>query len=273
MCRWLAYLGNPIYLEELIYKPKYSLIEQSLAARTSETVTNGDGFGVGWYGSRATPGVYRNIRPAWNDTNLKDLAAQIASPLFLAHVRAATSTAVQQTNCHPFRYGKWLFVHNGVIENFQDIKRDLVFGIDPKLYPAIEGSTDSEIMFYLALTFGLVENPIEALEMMVGFIERISQDNWKSSSIQMTLGISEGTRLIAVRYSTIGRSRTLYYSKNWRACEELNPECNIFSENARLVVSEPLTDLTDDWEEVPESTAIVIHPDSMVMQSFQPRSL
>ena len=204
---------------------------------------------------------------------MRDLAAQIASPLFLAHVRAATSTAVQQTNCHPFRYGKWLFVHNGVIENFQDIKRDLVFGIDPKLYPAIEGSTDSEIMFYLALTFGLVENPIEALEMMVGFIERISEDNWKSPSIQMTLGISEGTRLIAVRYSTIGRSRTLYYSKNWRACEELSPECNIFSENARLVVSEPLTDLTDDWEEVPESTAIVIQSDRMVMQSFQPRSL
>ncbi|MDJ0678212.1 MAG: class II glutamine amidotransferase [Calothrix sp. MO_167.B42] len=269
MCRWLAYLGNSIYLEELIYKPKHSLIEQSLAARTSETTTNGDGFGVGWYGSRVTPGVYRNIQPAWNDSNLRDLAAQIASPLFLAHVRAATSTAVQQTNCHPFRYDKWLFVHNGVIDNFKDIKRDLVLGIAPELYPAIEGTTDSEIMFYLALTFGLDEDPINALEMMVGFIEQVCQARRVPKSIQMTLGISEGKRLIAVRYSSIGRSRTLYYSKNWRACEELNPECELFSGNSRLVVSEPLTDLTDDWEEVPESTAIIIQSDSMTIQSFQ----
>ncbi|KST68504.1 glutamine amidotransferase [Mastigocoleus testarum BC008] len=272
MCRWLAYLGNPIYLEELIYKPKHSLIDQSLAARTSETTTNGDGFGVGWYGNRVTPGVYRNIQPAWNDNNLKDLAAQIASPLFLAHVRAATSTAVQQTNCHPFRYDKWLFVHNGVIDNFKHIKRDLALAIAPDLYPFIEGSTDSEIMFYLALTFGLADDPVNALEMMVGFIEQVSQDNGGTTSIQMTLGISEGKRLIAVRYSTIGQSRTLYCSKNWRACQELNPECDIFSENARLVVSEPLTDLTDDWEEVPESTAIIIQSDHTVTQSFQPRS-
>ncbi len=272
MCRWLAYLGNPIYLEELIYKPKHSLIDQSLAARTSETTTNGDGFGVGWYGSRVTPGVYRSIQPAWNDSNLRDLAAQIPSPLFLAHVRAATSTAVQQSNCHPFRYDKWLFVHNGVIKNFLQIKRDLVLAIAPSFYPAIEGTTDSEIMFYLALTFGLTDDPINALEMMVGFIEQLNGEHGVTRySVQMTLGISEGTRLIAVRYSTIGKSRSLYCSRHWRACSELNPECDLFSGNAHLVVSEPLTDLTDDWEEVPESTAIIIQSDHMVMRSFQPR--
>ncbi|NER53077.1 MAG: class II glutamine amidotransferase [Symploca sp. SIO1A3] len=124
---------------------------------------DGDGFGVGWYGSRVTPGVYRSIQPAWNDRNLRDLAAQIASPLFLAHVRAATETAVQQSNSHPFRYGKWLLVHNGVIDNFQQIKRELVLAIAPELYPAIEGTTDSEIMFYLALTFGLTNEIVNPL--------------------------------------------------------------------------------------------------------------
>ncbi|NES00611.1 MAG: class II glutamine amidotransferase [Symploca sp. SIO1B1] len=270
MCRWLAYLGNPIYLEDLIYKPEHSLIDQSLAARTSVTTTNGDGFGVGWYGNRVTPGVYRNIQPAWNDRNLRDLAAQISSPLFLAHVRAATETAVQQSNCHPFRYGKWLFVHNGVIDNFQHIKRELVLGIAPELYPAIQGTTDSEIMFYLALTFGLTNEPVPALEQMVRFIERVSRDNGVSASVQMTLGITEGEHIIAVRYSTIQRSRSLYYSKSWRSCQLLNPWCKQLSENARVVVSEPLTALTDDWEEVPESTALTIQAKHVVMQPFQP---
>ena len=270
MCRWLAYLGNPIYLEDLIYKPEHSLIHQSLAARTSVTTTNGDGFGVGWYGSRVTPGVYRSIQPAWNDRNLRNLAAQIESPLFLAHVRAATETAVQQSNCHPFQYGKWLFVHNGVIDNFQHIKRELALAIAPELYPAIQGTTDSEIMFYLALTFGLTNKPVPALEQMVRFIERVSQDNGMSASVQMTLGISDGEQIIAIRYSTEGRARTLYYSKSWRSCQLLNPWCEQMSENARVVVSEPLTALTDDWEEVPESTAVIMQAQEVEIQPFQP---
>ena len=177
---------------------------------------------------------------------------------------------MQQSNCHPFRYGKWLFVHNGVIDNFQHIKRELVLGIAPELYPAIQGTTDSEIMFYLALTFGLTNEPVPALEQMVRFIEQVSRDNGVSASVQMTLGITEGEHIIAVRYSTIQRSRSLYYSKSWRSCQLLNPWCKQLSENARVVVSEPLTALTDDWEEVPESTAIIMQAHHVEMQPFQP---
>src|SRR3712207_7406098 len=112
MCRWLAYSGSPILLEELLYKPDHSLIDQSLHARMGVETTNGDGFGVGWYSARdrSRPGRYRNVNPAWNDANLRDLAQHIESPLFLAHIRATTGTPVQQTNCHPFRHGRWLFV-------------------------------------------------------------------------------------------------------------------------------------------------------------------
>ena len=120
MCRWLAYSGNPIHLEELIFKPEHSLIDQSLAARVTATTTNADGFGIGWYGTRSFPGLYRDIQPAWNDSNLQDLAAQIESQLFMAHVRSATVPPVQQTNCHPFRHGHWLFMHNGSIRRFAD---------------------------------------------------------------------------------------------------------------------------------------------------------
>jgi len=139
MCRWLAYSGSPLSIEDLLYRPEHSLIDQSLHSRLGAETTNGDGFGVGWYGDGDTPGVYRSIEPAWNDRNLRDLAAHIRSPLVLAHVRAAIGSAVQQTNCHPFQHGRWLFMHNGFIGDFDKVKRDLVLAVDPSLYASIEG--------------------------------------------------------------------------------------------------------------------------------------
>ena len=78
---------------------------------------------------------------------------------------------MQQTNCHPFRHGRWLFVHNGVINGFQAMRRELLFAVDPALFDGIAGSTDSEALFYLALTFGLEEDPLGAVEQAVGFVE------------------------------------------------------------------------------------------------------
>jgi len=206
MCRWLAYSGAPLYLEELIFKTEHSLIDQSLSSRSTHTPTSGDGFGVGWYGSRRLPGLYRSIQPAWNDDNLRDLATQIEAPLFCAHVRAATLGSIQQSNCHPFRHDRWLFMHNGTIADFPRIQRDLMLAVHPDLFPLIRGTTDSEVMFYLALTFGLMEDPISALERMVSLIERVAADHDIQDAIQMTLGVSEGTRIFGVRYSTCGHS-------------------------------------------------------------------
>jgi glutamine amidotransferase len=103
VCRWLAYFGNEIRPETLLYDTKYSLVEQSRQGRLAGNLPNADGFGLGWYGDRELPGLYRSVAPAWGDKNLRELASQISSPLFLAHVRAATGTPIEQTNCHPFR--------------------------------------------------------------------------------------------------------------------------------------------------------------------------
>ena len=135
MCRWLVYSGDPILLESILFEPKHSLIDQSMSSKSAETPTNGDGFGVGWYGMQAYPGLFRSIRPAWNDFNLRDLASQITSPLFLAHVRATSQATVQETNCHPFRHGNWLFVHNGEIFEIEKVRRDLLFAVAPALFP------------------------------------------------------------------------------------------------------------------------------------------
>ncbi len=270
MCRWTAYQGSPIYLEELLFKPENSLIRQSLQARVSETVTNGDGFGVGWYGTRDFPGVYKDVRPAWNDSNLRALASQIESSLFLAHVRATTGTEVQRSNCHPFQYGNWLFVHNGVLKGLNKIKRDLVLAIDPEFFPCITGTTDSELMFYLALSFGMAEDVAGGLARMAGFIEQTSQRHGIDHAVQMTLGISDGHSLYACRYSTEGRSRSLYHSASSAAIEELGPEAGRFSSETRAIVSEPLNELAESWEAVPESSFLTITGGDVSCQPFAP---
>jgi len=275
MCRWLAYSGSPVLLEELLLKPKYSLIDQSLHSRLGATTTNGDGFGVGWYGSEDTPALFHSMEPAWNDRNLHELARHISSPVVFAHIRASTGTAVQQTNCHPFRHGRWLWMHNGAIRDFQRVKRDLRFAIDPDLYPEIEGSTDSETFFYLALTMGLEEDPPKAVQEAVGFIEETGRRHGVEHPIQMTVATTGGENLWAFRYSSEGESRSLFFSTDVRALKALYPDdarLQGLGDESRLIVSEPLGDLAGAWNEVPESSWGVVQPGQDEIHPFTPTS-
>jgi predicted glutamine amidotransferase len=273
VCRWLAYSGSPVLLEELLFKPKYSLIDQSLHSRLGATTTNGDGFGIGWYGVEDTPAVFRSMEPAWNDRNLKELARHISSPVVFAHIRASTGTAVQQTTCHPFRHGRWLWMHNGAIRNFDHVKRDLRFAIDPSLYPEIEGSTDSETFFYLALTLGLEEDPPKAVQDAVGLIEETGRRHGVEDPIQMTVATTDGESVWAFRYSSEGQSRSLFFSTDVRTLKMLYPEdarLQGLGNEARLVVSEPLGTLGGAWNEVPESSYGLIKPGRDELHTFTP---
>lgn len=270
MCRWLAYSGAPILLDEVLFKTDHSLIDQSLRALDTHNTTNGDGFGIGWYGNRAKPGVYRDIRPAWNDTNLQALAAQIESPMFLAHVRATTGSPVQRTNCHPFSYQNWLFVHNGLINGYDTLRRDLAFAIAPELFPLISGTTDSELMFLLALSFGMEGDPKAGLARMAGLVEHVAEKNGVDDALQMTLGISDGDSLYAVRYSTAGESRSLFHSASRDVTMEIAPDAGRFSRDARAIVSEPLSDLEADWIPVPESSFLTITKGNISCETFTP---
>jgi len=274
MCRWLAYSGSPILLEELLYKPEHSLIDQSRHARMGVETTNGDGFGVGWYDADIdAPAVYHSIEPAWNDRNLREVASHVESPLFLAHIRASTGTAVQQTNCHPFRHENWLWVHNGLVRDFHLIKRDLALAVDESLFPYMEGSADSEMLFYLALTFGLEEDPPTAVERMVGFVEEVGHRRGTEDPIQMTLGMTDGKSIWAFRYSSERDSRSLFYSTDVRTVRKLHPErerLQEVSDESRFIVSEPLGDLTGAWNEVPESSYGVIQEGEDELRPFQP---
>jgi glutamine amidotransferase len=275
MCRWLAYSGSPVLVEDLLYKPKHSLIEQSLHSTMGAEATNGDGFGVGWYGVGETPGTFHSIEPAWNDRNLRDLAAHLRSGLVFAHIRASSGSPVQQTNCHPFRHGRWLWMHNGLIADFHRVKRELVLAVDPALYPFIEGSTDSEVFFFLALTLGLEDDPPGAVERAVGLIEHVGREQGVEHPMQGTVATTNGETLWAFRYSSERKSRSLFYSTRVDTLREQHPEVAVLhelSDESRLVVSEPLGDLAGAWNEVPESHYGVIQAGQDELRPFAPQS-
>ena len=273
MCRWLAYSGSPVRLEELLLKPKHSLIDQSLHSKLGAETTNGDGFGVGWYGVGDTPGVFHSVEPAWNDRNLRELAAHVQSPLVFAHVRASSGSPVQMTNCHPFRHGRHLWMHNGVIREFPTVKRDLALAVDPSLYPSIEGSTDSELFFYLALTLGLEEDPPGAVERAIGLVEEIGHRHNVQYPFQGTIATTNGEKLWAFRYSSEGKSRSLYFSTSYDTLKALYPDdpwLNDYDEESRIVVSEPLGDVVGVWNPVPEASWGVVQPGPDELSTFRP---
>src|SRR5262245_26240278 len=187
VCRWLAYSGSPLRLDELLLKPARSLVDQSLHSHEGATTTNGDGFGIGWYAPDGLPRLYRSTHPAWNDRNLRELASSVESPLFFSHVRASTGTAIQETNKKPLRPGRWLWMHNGAIRSYSTIMRELRLAIAPELFPSVEGTTDSETMFHLALTFGLEDDVPGAVARMVGFVEEVGHRHDVEFPMQMTI--------------------------------------------------------------------------------------
>ena len=277
MCRWMAWFGQPVLIEELLFKTQHGIVDQALHARMGAEPTNGDGFGLGWYGSGNGPGVYRSVAPAWSDVNLRELAAHIESPLFLAHVRAAIGSPVQETNCHPFRNGTWLFVHNGYIADFHELRRDLMLAIDPPLFADVHGSTDTEVLFNLAWTMGLADDPLGALERAVGFVEATARRRGVKPHVQGSFGVTDGITLWAVRYATDGPARSLFASADVDAIKRLHPDNPRFarlSVDDRVVVSEPFSDLPGVWEEIEQGTAASIRRGGEIeRRSFRPQAV
>ncbi|MDX3068705.1 class II glutamine amidotransferase [Streptomyces scabiei] len=274
MCRWLAYSGTPVLLDTILYRPEHSLIDQSLHSKLGVETTNGDGFGIGWYSpGLETPAVIRDIGPAWSNRNLREISDHVRSPLFFAHIRASTGTAVQQTNSHPFRHGRWMWMHNGAIADFHRLRRDLSLAVAPELFADIEGQTDSELMFYLALTFGLEEDPPGAVARMAGLVERVGHEHGVEFPLQMTVAVTDGEALWAFRYSSQKQSRSLFYSTRVDTLRALHPDLSFLrevSDDTRLIVSEPLGDMPGAWNEVPESSYGVVRPGEDVLHSFAP---
>ena len=257
MCRWLAYRGEPMFLEDLVAAPKYSLIAQSLACREGAKNTNGDGFGIAWYDRREEPGLYREVFPAWSDENLRNLCRHLRSGLFLAHVRAATGTATIRPNCHPFSVGRISFMHNGLIEGYEQLRRQMEAMIPDALYRHRVGTTDSEVLFLLMMAEGLERDPVGATERAIFRVERLMEEHGLPVSLRFSAAFSDGRVTHAVRYSSDETVPTVYYKKT--------PE-------GVIVVSEPLDDQPDYWTKLDPGRVLRIAPEGLSVHGFTPQA-
>ena len=245
MCRFLAYEGEPILLETLVAAPSHSLIHQSMHASEGKTETNGDGFGVGWYGERQTPGLYREVRPAWSDDNLRSIAAQVRSRLFFVHVRAATGTPTSRANCHPFAHGRFLFMHNGQIGKWPQMRRRVEAMIPDAMYAARTGTTDSEAMFLAALGHGLEHDPVAAMQTTFAEIASTMEAAGITDALRFTATLTDGDTLWAFRWSTDARPPSLYYKS---------------MPGGLLLVSEPIDGVRGNWQSVPHGGTLICRP-------------
>jgi predicted glutamine amidotransferase len=275
MCRWLAYLGEPLRPSTIVLDSKHSIVAQSYNSPLGAETVNGDGFGLGWYptgGAAASPpALFHSVEPAWNDENVRELSRAIESPVFFAHVRAAAGPPIQQTNCHPFRYENWMFMHNGAISHWPELRRDLTLLIDPALYPHVLGTTDSEVVFHLALTYGLQDDPVAAIARAIRTVESVGHAHGVQYPWNGTIAVSDGSTLWTFRYSSQGKTRTLFHSADIPTLRQLYPDAERlaqFGDQAKVVVSEPLTDLEGVFVVVPESTMVVLDGEGYRHEQF-----
>ncbi|MDP3083502.1 MAG: class II glutamine amidotransferase [Rubrivivax sp.] len=244
MCRLAAYLGEPLFLEELIAKPRHSLMRQSLRAEEAQVVTNGDGFGIGWYGERDEPGVYREVMPAWSDDNLLALSQTLRSRLFFAHVRAATAGGIARQNCHPFRHDGYLFMHNGQIGGYAQLRRTLESWLPDDLYALRRGATDSELLFLLALA--RVADGEALPQAMLGVLDRtmaLMRERAVHQPLRFAAVLADGRQLHAFRIASDGQPPTLYLHKR---------------KGGTIVASEPLGDDEPGWDLLPVGAVVTL---------------
>lgn len=243
MCRWLAYQGTATYLDELIYVPEHSLINQSLEARKGATRINADGFGLGWYTQRDIPGQFHEVMPAWSDDNLRSLTHHIRSHRFMAHVRSSTGTSVSRSNCHPFVVDNWMFMHNGQIDEFEKLRFQLERLLPESLYHYRKGTTDSELIFLLMMKNGLSSNVNNAIIETIKDIENAKSEREVALPFKASICLSDGEQFWVVRYSSDQEPPTVFIKAE--------------GENVS-VASEPL-EKSKEWKLLKPQTITHIH--------------
>ncbi|KKO49247.1 hypothetical protein VT06_06910 [Arsukibacterium sp. MJ3] len=274
MCRWIAYTGRPIYLDSLVTKPDHSLVVQSQHSQMNYTTSgellsiNGDGFGIGWYDKRETPGLFKDDLPAWHNTNLDSLCHQVKSHMFLAHIRATTTGDIQRSNCHPFRYKNWLFQHNGHITNFSKLRRQLQLKIAPELFPLLQGTTDSETFFFMAITYGLLDNPKSAMQKMVREVLQILSSEDQNSVLNLSCAIADGEKLYTLRYSYNEAPMTQFVSNDSNCLQEFSVDKPRIPAGSTIIVSEPLDNISDKWTKIPNNSFTTVYLNQVTTERF-----
>lgn len=275
MCRFVGFIGNETLIDDILVKPSNSLVAQSLHARETTYTTNGDGFGLAWYAKEVSPepALFKAITPAWNNQNLLNISAKVKTDCFFAHVRAATGGGVNDNNCHPFRWGKYTFMHNGHIGRFVKVKRHLRHLLDDDTYEWVKGETDTEHAFALFVqNFKQLENPSlqdmgEVLKQTIYQINSLVKEYADNEVSHLNLCITDGEQMVISRYSSnfnISPPSSLYYSRGSSFQKKDDGDIHMIDPSdgngCTLVCSEKLNDHTIEWHPVPENQMILIKP-------------
>lgn len=269
----MAYRGTSIIIDDLLYKPKNSLINQSLHAREIEEPLNGDGFGLGWYVPEVNnePVTFVSVNPAWSNRNLRNLAPKVRTGCLIAHVRAASVGEVSESNCHPFQYKNLLMAHNGGIETFNLVKRKLREPLSDELYNWIKGQTDSEHIFAYLVNY-LNKNHMkvttdavaDSFEQTFKYCKKIMAETGVTEAAYLNMCVTDGTFIVATRWCSDPKEEplTLYHSEGSRYVVEdgiTRLEAPEDDDNAVLIVSEKLTD-GPQWTMIPKNHLVMVEP-------------
>jgi ergothioneine biosynthesis protein EgtC len=271
MCRFTLYLGPSISLSALLTDPEHSLIRQSAHSQEREEPLNGDGFGVGWYASEFNhePAVFRSITPAWNNRNLQNLARVVASGCVLAHVRAATqSSGVNEANCHPFRFQQYLFMHNGDVGNFRQVRRPLLAEVSDQAFNNVYGSTDSEHFFAVLIDEMLklaADTPplarmAAAMEATIAHVLEIVARYGAGEPCHLNCAIADGEHAVVSRFANDSDEAppTLYYFAGSLYPTAGSSLAEVSSSAAPIIVSSERLTPDPGWEVIPPNHLICL---------------
>lgn len=269
-------MGGDLSLADLVTRPENSLINQSVRARERPEPLNGDGFGLAWYiEGYDIPARFRSLTPAWSNANLDELARVTRSRCILAHVRAATGNfEVSEANCHPFRRGRYLFMHNGHIPGFRGIRRSLMARLSDDGFHGIRGTTDTEHLFALIAEHLRGHDDqsscallAEALTAGIREIHELIDLHAPGSYCYLNLVLSDGRHAAACRYSSDPNYIDSLYLNCGSAylCDGdrcwMEPAAG--QPRAVLVSSEPLNE-GPQWQPVPRNHLALIDHDLQV---------
>jgi len=292
MCRVLAYLGQPVQLDELLYGSEAGLVRQAVDPQLMSLLNLG-GFGLtAWAPNCLEPSeplAYRVPSLPTFDRNLRALARKLETTAVLAHVRGVVYDERERVgihNVHPFQFEgvSVALAQNGDLYDFGRMRYDLLPHIRPELAAMIEGTTDTEWVYALVLSllddpFGPVEvhHVAEAVERALEVLREVRESRSIAVQSPVNLVLTDGNWLLATRFafdygwyphddSFFAGEREHDFTSLWfrppdgSAAGASDPSGGDAGASV-LVASEPLTRHHVGWFEVPEYSMVIAERD------------
>jgi glutamine amidotransferase len=290
MCRALAYLGQPVLLDHLLFQPDSALVKQSFMPKMLHML-NLAGFGLRAWDKRSPdplkPYSYSSTALPVFDRNLKALAEKIHPTCVLGHVRGVsynTEVEISLQNVHPFQFRgvRLALAHNGDLARMGEMKPLLLESIRPEIAAMIHGTTDSEWIYALIVSqladpaaASSADDLVRAVDKAFAVIRSARARLGIATSSSVNLFLTTGEQLAAVRYCfDFGCYRTEdpskvheanlnflslwytsgseygYHDGEWKMIGGADTADSI------MIASEPLTRDVSTWLEVPEYSMI-----------------